>query len=104
MAAAIPRPIGRASSITRRSHANVRAGSRRAWGAGSRSRGLLRQPRFFSGQYLEESPFLRDAFQHVQAAVGETEPRAGDEVLDGARDEHLAGVGLGEHALADVHG
>ena len=68
----------------------------RRW-ASSRALPLL------SGHYLKEPPFLRHALQRVQAAVGESEPRPGDEVLDGARDEHLAGAGLGEHALADVH-
>jgi hypothetical protein len=40
----------------------------------------------------------------VQAAVGEGDSRAGNEILDRARDEHLAAVGLGEYPLANVNG
>src|SRR5919201_3168968 len=52
----------------------------------------------------EEAPWIRDPLQPVLAAVLEVDPRAGDEVLDGARDEHLAGLGKRRHARADVHG
>ena len=39
-----------------------------------------------------QAPFAGHALQLVRAAVLELEARAGDEVLDGARDEHLAGA------------
>jgi hypothetical protein len=39
----------------------------------------------------EELPFARDALKRVYAALLEFNARAGDEVLDGARDEHLVG-------------
>src|SRR6267143_2850967 len=43
------------------------------------------------------------AFQCVVAAVGEREPRAHDEVLDGARYQHLPRPGHAGYAGADVH-
>ena len=52
----------------------------------------------------EEAPLARDALQRRDAAILELEPRAGDEVFHGARDEHLARVGLRRDARADVHG
>src|ERR1044072_9823603 len=50
----------------------------------------------------EQAPLARDAAQFARAAVGEVDPRPGHEVLDGARDEHLAGVRCAHHARGAV--
>ncbi len=39
----------------------------------------------------KEAPCLRNALELVIASILELEPRAGDEILDRARNEHLAG-------------
>ncbi len=38
----------------------------------------------------EQTPLARDALEREEAAFLEVDPRAGDQVLDGARHEHLA--------------
>src|SRR6266480_7359865 len=50
-----------------------------------------------------ETP-LSDALQLVDAAVRERELRACDEILDGARDENLAGLRLRGNACSDRNG
>jgi hypothetical protein len=40
----------------------------------------------------------------VRAAVLELDPRAGDEILDGSRDEHLARPRSARHSRSDVDG
>src|ERR671930_2095198 len=52
----------------------------------------------------KEPPLARHALQLVSAAVLELEPRPRDEVLDGARDEHLARPSLVGDAGSDVDG
>jgi hypothetical protein len=52
----------------------------------------------------EEPPFAGNAFQLADAAILERNPRAGDEILDGARNEHLSGLRLRRNAGADVDG
>jgi hypothetical protein len=37
-------------------------------------------------------PRAGNALELVLTTIDETEPRAGDDILDGLRDEHLAGV------------
>src|SRR5436190_22640781 len=49
-----------------------------------------------------ELPLARHALQRMHAAVGERDSRAGDEVRDGPRDEHLPRPGDRSHARADV--
>src|SRR2546428_3386162 len=51
-----------------------------------------------------ELPVAGHALQRVDAPVGELDPRARDEVRDGAGDEHLAPRGGRADARADVHG
>src|SRR5919198_2940692 len=50
-----------------------------------------------------EAPIAGDALQLVRAAVFEGETRAGDEVSDGARDQHLAGFCVRRYPCARVH-
>jgi len=52
----------------------------------------------------EQLPFVGDALQLVQPAVGEADPRAEHQHLHRAGDQHLAGPGQGRHAGADVDG
>src|SRR4051812_42552975 len=52
----------------------------------------------------EQAPGAPNALQLVLAPGVEADPRADDQVLDGARDEHLARPGGAHHARADVHG
>src|SRR2546428_4139274 len=54
--------------------------------------------------YCEKAPRAGNAFQLVLAALVELEPRARDEVLDRAGDEHLARARRGRYARADVDG
>ena len=49
-------------------------------------------------------PLARHALELVRAAVFELEARAGDEVPDGARSEHLACARQRRHAGARVDG
>jgi len=49
-------------------------------------------------------PGLGDALELVLASVLEFDPRTGDEVLDGARNEHFAGLGHRCDPGADVDG
>ena len=51
-----------------------------------------------------EPPFAGDTLQLVNAAVVELDPRAGDEVLHGARDEHFTGCGRVCDASPDRNG
>ena len=51
-----------------------------------------------------ELPLAGHALELVDAAVVEVDAGAGDEILDGARDEHLARPGLRGDARADVDG
>ena len=51
-----------------------------------------------------EAPASRNALQLVLAAPLELDARAGDEVFDGARDEHLARACLRRHARPSVDG
>src|SRR5207247_4807933 len=48
-----------------------------------------------------QAPTVGDALQHVFAPSLELEPAAGDEILDGLRDEHLGWAGLGGYSCAD---
>ena len=45
-----------------------------------------------SARHSVEAPFAGDAFEFVQAAVLERHAGAGDEVFDGAGDEHFPGL------------
>src|SRR5262245_42486742 len=49
----------------------------------------------------EETPVARNALEGGGAAVVELQPRAGHQVLDGLRDEHLPGGRLGRHPRPD---
>src|SRR6185437_4348242 len=51
----------------------------------------------------EQPPLARNALELSGAAIVEGDARAGDEVLDGARDDHLAGARLGCDPRADMH-
>jgi hypothetical protein len=50
----------------------------------------------------EELPLVGHALEVVPPAVREGDPRAEDQHLNGARDEHLAGLGQGGEPRADV--
>src|SRR5437588_1808014 len=49
-------------------------------------------------------PFAGDAFEIVHAALFELDARSGDQVLDGSRDEHLAGLSMRGDSCSCVHG
>ena len=49
-------------------------------------------------------PLVGNAFELVLAAILEADARAGDQVFDGAGDEHLAGVCERGDASTNVHG
>src|SRR4051794_41718957 len=51
----------------------------------------------------EQVPLAVDAFQRPRAAVLEVDARAGGEVADDARDQHLTWSGLRGDPRADVH-
>ncbi len=51
----------------------------------------------------EQAPLARHALQLGDSTVAELDPRARNQVLDGARDEHLARPRLGGYACPDVH-
>src|ERR671911_1827116 len=57
-----------------------------------------------SGSDGEESPGGGDAFEFVFAAVVKGCARACDEIDDGARHEHLAGLCGFADAMGEVHG
>src|SRR5918996_1972839 len=50
-----------------------------------------------------DRPGARNALQLVLSAGLEGDPRARDEILDGAGDQHLAWLGAGRDPRADVH-
>src|SRR5581483_1112157 len=50
----------------------------------------------------EQPPFVRDSLESFDAAVHEPDLRSGDQVPDGAGDEHFAGGGEGPDAGRDV--
>jgi len=52
----------------------------------------------------EESPLVRHAAEDVKAAIPEAQPGARDQILDGAGDENLAGVGEGGDPRPDLNG
>ncbi len=52
----------------------------------------------------KEPPFPRNALQSVNAPISESDPRAHNQILDRARHEHLAGVGLAQNPGPDVDG
>src|SRR5262245_58348562 len=52
----------------------------------------------------EQPPIVGDALELMRTAVGEADPRPGDEILHGARDEHLARAGQGSDARGDMDG
>ena len=52
----------------------------------------------------QQAPFAGDAGERPPAAVGEFEPGARDEVVDGLGHEHLARCGLGGDSLRDLNG
>src|SRR5215204_4266046 len=54
--------------------------------------------------HSEETPVARHPAQLVRAPVLEVDSRADHEVLDRARDEHLAGLGTRHHPGGYVHG
>jgi hypothetical protein len=54
--------------------------------------------------YRVQAPLAGDALELVLTAVFEGQPGAGDQILDRARDEHLAGLGIGSDPGAGVHG
>ena len=70
----------------------------RPWGISERSRA----DRPLALRDGVERPASRDALQVVLAALGEPQSGAGDEIAHGARDQHLAGLGEGGDARADV--
>jgi len=51
-----------------------------------------------------ESPLARDAVQDVRSSILELDPRAGNEILDRLRDEHLACARCGSDPGADRDG
>src|SRR5512133_2151678 len=51
----------------------------------------------------EQAPRVRNPLQPLPAAILEVDSGPADEVLHGARDEHLAGLGERCHTRADVH-
>ena len=51
-----------------------------------------------------EPPFSRDPPQLVGATVVERDAGAGDEIVDGLRDEDFVRLGDGGHACSDVDG
>src|SRR6185437_10462815 len=55
-------------------------------------------------EHLEQSPLAGHALEVVHAAVVEVDPGASDEVLHGARDEHLSPASQRRDARANVHG
>ena len=50
----------------------------------------------------EQPPFVGDSLEPLRAAVRERDPRSGDEILDGARDEHFAPRGERSYAGRDM--
>src|SRR5262245_23395104 len=52
----------------------------------------------------EERPFTGQSFEHVRAALFESDPRACHKVFDGIRDEHFSGPRRRRDARADVDG
>ena len=50
----------------------------------------------------EDLPLVGDALQGVRSTIDEVEPRTGNEISDGARDEHVARAGEGKDARGDV--
>ncbi len=52
----------------------------------------------------KEVPVARHSLQWLHTAIIERESGAGDEILDRARNQHLARVSPSRHAGADVHG
>src|SRR5438034_1672051 len=54
--------------------------------------------------YCVQAPLAGDALELVLAAVFEGQSGAGDQILDRARDEHLAGLGIGSDPGPGVHG
>ena len=69
----------------------------RAWGmsAGRKPASVKLPSDFRLALYRVKAPLAGDALELVLAAVFEGQPGAGDQILDGARDEHLAGLGIG---------
>src|SRR5215208_399043 len=51
----------------------------------------------------EQPPFAGHALELVRAAIGELDPRPGDQVLDRARDEQLPRPRAGSDARPDMH-
>src|SRR6266540_4306667 len=49
-----------------------------------------------------EAPIAGYSLEGVRSAVLELDPRPHHQILDGARDEHLSGRGLGAHTGTDV--
>src|SRR5581483_1413230 len=52
----------------------------------------------------EQSPLALHTLESAAAPVAEGQPRADDEIPDGARRQHLARRGFACDARADVHG
>src|SRR5207247_9498575 len=50
------------------------------------------------------SPGLMNAFQHMSSTLGEGDSRAGDEILDRTRDEHLAAARGRRDPRTDMRG
>ncbi len=54
--------------------------------------------------YRKQPPFIRNALEGVRPAFGKPEARSGDQILDGARHEHVARPGQGSHSGRRMHG
>jgi len=59
---------------------------------------------FLSVAHREQSPFAAEAFERRDTTVLESDPRARNEIFDGAGNEDFARFCLCRDACADVHG
>jgi hypothetical protein len=51
----------------------------------------------------KHTPLTRDTLQAMEAAIGEPEPGASDQIFHGAGNGHLSGPGQRRHARSDVN-
>ena len=51
----------------------------------------------------EQAPLIRDSLEAVRAAIAKLEPRARNQILDGAGDEYFVGSSDGGDARTDMH-
>ena len=55
-------------------------------------------------QGAEEAPFAGHTFECVSTTIDELNARTGNQVPDGARDQHFVGPGSGCYSRSDMHG